>query len=279
MVRNSKIKNHYLIHKIKWAGLFLAIWMTATGFSGDDSSDIGLSNDVDNTHKRKEELLPYKGISIEAPVQFEFRQSDTKTAYAEIEGEKKLTDLIDFSYSYGQLVIKFRGGNPVIRKKDRPKITVFASTLSFLVMNETADATIKDLSVSVFSAQQNSSGNIFISGLKVDSLDASVSSTGNVEIEWIEAKFILAANTGKGAIRLIGTTQEINLLVTGKGPVNASEMTANKVIAISKGMGNIYCHAVVSLDATTTSGGDIVYTGHPEVKKDRQSSGRIRRER
>lgn len=93
-----------------------------------------------------------------------------------------------------------------------------------------------------------------------------VSGSGKIQLklntQTLEGKVI-----GSGHLILSGTSNHINLNVTGSGKISAESIVAKDGEATITGSGNIYMYSNNSLEAKITGSGNLVCLGSPERQK------------
>jgi hypothetical protein len=70
---------------------------------------------------------------------------------------------------------------------------------------------------------------------------------------------------GSGSVNFYGMTDELNILLSGMGEVQCSNLVATICSVRISGMGNCQVNAVRELDARVTGAGQIIYEGEPSV--------------
>ena len=116
----------------------------------------------------------------------------------------------------------------------------------------------------VLNAESSSSGDVSIKELKAETVNAAASSSGDVSIKELKAETVNAAASSSGDVILSGVCRSVNISASSSGDVEAKNLKANVVNANASSAGDITCHAVESLDATTSSSGSVNYKGNPK---------------
>ena len=98
----------------------------------------------------------------------------------------------------------------------------------------------------------------------MDVLNAESSSSGDVSIKELKAETVNAAASSSGDVILSGVCRSVNISASSSGDVEAKNLKANVVNANASSAGDITCHAVESLDVTTSSSGSVNYKGDPK---------------
>jgi hypothetical protein len=103
-----------------------------------------------------------------------------------------------------------------------------------------------------------------------------VSGSGNIVVNGIETSSLEVALPGSGAVTGDGTATQLDVVVSGSGLVQFTQLVAQDVRAVVSGSGSIFVNATKSLDASVSGSGAIVYAGSPQdVTKNVTGSGAI----
>ena len=112
--------------------------------------------------------------------------------------------------------------------------------------------------------EASSAGDIELKNVACNTLKVEASSAGDVEIEAIEAEKVVAEASSSGDVSLDGSCRSANLESSSAGDVEADGLKAKEVVAKASSGGDVSCYAVESLEATTSSGGNVCYKGNPK---------------
>lgn len=119
----------------------------------------------------------------------------------------------------------------------------------------------------------SSAGTISTEGiLKAEKLDISASSAGNMELE-LDVNELSISVSSAAEIELKGKCKTLNADASSAGEIDAYDFNAQSVVAQASSAGSIHVHAVNSLVANASSGGDVRYKGNPEKFMANSSSG------
>ena len=116
----------------------------------------------------------------------------------------------------------------------------------------------------VLEAEASSSGDIELMKVECTSLEAEASSAGDVSIKDLRAERVNAEASSSGDVNLAGVCRSAQFSASSSGDVEAKNLKADVVKANASSAGDITCHAVESLDATTSSAGSVSYKGAPK---------------
>ena len=111
--------------------------------------------------------------------------------------------------------------------------------------------------------QANSSGKIIIKKLDCTNLKATANSSGDVHIDQLDCTEVVARASSSGDISLTGDCRAALLETSSSGKISASRLTATTVTAEASSTGTVVCHATESIEAKTSSRGEITYSGNP----------------
>ena len=112
----------------------------------------------------------------------------------------------------------------------------------------------------------SSSGDVDLEKVECTLLEVSASSSGDVEIERLRAEKVSADASSAGDVILSGVCRSAKFSASSSGDVEAKNLKADVVKANASSAGDITCHAVESLDATTSSAGNVNYKGNPQIE-------------
>ena len=74
---------------------------------------------------------------------------------------------------------------------------------------------------------------------------------------------MVCARSARADLRLQGKWEQANYTASSSGDIDAGNMEARHVDANASSAGDISCHASESLNAHTSGGGSIAYSGNP----------------
>ena len=116
----------------------------------------------------------------------------------------------------------------------------------------------------VLNAESGSSGDVSIKELKAETVNAAAGSSGDVFIKELKAETVNAASSSSGDVILSGVCRSANFSASSSGDVEAKNLKADTVNANASSSGDITCHAVESLNVTTSTSGNVSYKGDPK---------------
>ena len=133
----------------------------------------------------------------------------------------------------------------------------------YATSNSSGDISGKSVSCGLLAAASNSSGDIYFGGSKCQQADLQCNSSGDLHIKGLECTHLIATATSSGDLRLQGKCEQAKYTASSSGDIDAGNMEARHVDANASSAGDISCHATESLDAHTSGGGSIAYSGNP----------------
>ena len=132
-----------------------------------------------------------------------------------------------------------------------------------LTAGSSGDISCQDISCKDLHATSNSSGDIYFGGSKCQQADLQCNSSGDLHIKGLECTHLIATATSSGDLRLQGKCEQAKYTASSSGDIDAGNMEARHVDANASSAGDISCHASESLNAHTSGGGSIAYSGNP----------------
>jgi hypothetical protein len=168
-----------------------------------------------------------------------------------VEGQKNITDLINFNVVEGTLKIGFERGYS-INYREKLKISIEAPRFEYLGMSGSGDV--------------SQSGEF--SG---DKLQISISGSGNFDLPNLRYTDMRINISGSGDMVIGGSAESIDLGISGSGDLNASNLKATKAKCRISGSGDMTLNVSKELDAQISGSGDIRYSGNPSSVRTRVS--------
>ena len=130
------------------------------------------------------------------------------------------------------------------------------------------------VTVEKLSAVETTSGsNVWSQGqIRSENLELRATSGANQTME-VDAKFLSADCSSGANIKLSGLAQEAELETSSGANLKGQDLKANRCKMDASSGGNVSSTVVEKLDASASSGGNIVYWGEPTSTDIQQSSG------
>lgn len=124
------------------------------------------------------------------------------------------------------------------------------------------------------------SGNINGSGTIRNSsgIEFNLSGSGDIEAE-VDAPSVKVTGSGSGNINLKGRTKDFDCKVSGSGDIDCAGLQSENTSIKISGSGNAHVFASVTLKASTSGSGDVIYSGNPQTPEIHTSgSGTVQRQ-
>ena len=116
----------------------------------------------------------------------------------------------------------------------------------------------------VLVTEASSSGDIDLDQVECISLMLKASSAGDVSMMALKAERVCADASSSGDVSLSGVCRMAKLEASSAGEIDADDLKADTVIAEASSSGDVSCYAVESLEASTSSAGNVRYKGNPK---------------
>jgi hypothetical protein len=237
---------------------------------------------------QKVKVKAFDGISTATSIDVVYTQSDHTDI--EVYAPDNLMEYVKVENDGKMLKIHFdtkRMGNRInIRGKHDTKVSISAPAVHALHTSSSGDILLMnglktdgEVSIQASSAgeikgsnvscgelvvEASSAGDIELKNVACSTLKIEASSAGDVEIEALEAKKVVAEASSSGDVSLEGACRLANLESSSAGDIDADGLKAIEVVAVASSSGDVSCHAVESLEATTSNAGNVCYKGNPK---------------
>ena len=97
------------------------------------------------------------------------------------------------------------------------------------------------------------------------------SGAANINMDRLDTDIIEITNSGVGHIKIGGVADNVQLINSGVGSIDASKLKALNVKASVSGVGSIDCYASESINGSVSGVGSLNYDGHPKHKDTHRS--------
>jgi hypothetical protein len=211
-----------------------------------------------NLQTETREIGAFEAVSIEYPgAEITVQQGNKETI--EIEADDNLLPQLSTEVVSGRLTVKNMETDwkSIVNPSQPVKI----------------DVTVKDLNEIELSAPV---GNLELNGLQADTLKLVLSGGAQIKINGIQVNLLDTDLSGAGDIQASGAANEINLVLSGLGNFDATDLNTNKATIELSGMGSATVRVEEDLTATLTGAGSIQYYGHPHVEQNVTGAGSIK---
>ena len=135
------------------------------------------------------------------------------------------------------------------------------------------DVTVKDLNEVEISAPV---GALELNEMQADRLKLVLSGGAQIKINKLQVNLLDTDLSGAGDIQVSGAANEINLVLSGLGNFDATDLNTNKATIELSGMGSATVRVEEDLTATLTGAGSIQYYGDPHVKQNVTGAGSVK---
>lgn len=199
-----------------------------------------------------QELPPFESIGLDTFAHVVLQKGDRKSI--RIESEKDVSGLLKIHVDDKRLWIT----SPQDLAVDH-EVTIIITyiSLSGLVVHRSGKVTSNEpIEASWFGIIQNGRGNISLA-VNVMALDVTLTKTGNLIIS--------------------GSTEDVKVLNTGTGNIEASNLEATQARITIKGTGSVSMQVEEELNAVLQGTGDLVLQGSPRLKSLANGTGKIRK--
>lgn len=104
--------------------------------------------------------------------------------------------------------------------------------------------------------------------------EIALNGSGNIRVTTVGQEFIATIN-GNGRLEANGSATSLRYEVNGSGKIEGLDLISQNAIAKIHGNGDIYVHALATLNAEIDGNGDIRYLGSPIISSSISGSGSI----
>lgn len=104
-----------------------------------------------------------------------------------------------------------------------------------------------------------------------------MSGSGSIDAPDVGVSVVTVRISGSGEIELSGTTDDLEVSISGSGDFEGADLVARRGDISISGSGAATINVSDQLDAEITGSGDIEYLGDPSVNANTSGSGDIRR--
>jgi hypothetical protein len=238
---------------------------------------------------KKVEVKSFDGISASTSIDVEYTQTSGNQD-VEVYAPDNLVDYVKVEVEDGVLKVCFESKNKkkgiTINGKHKTKVSVSAPAVHKLHASSCGDILLKNglkvqgkvvvksssssdieggsVACDELLVKTSSSGDVSLENVVSTSLNVEASSSGDVDIKMLQAETVEAEVSSAGDIELAGVCHSAKFSASSSGDVMAKMLKANVVTAKASSAGDITCHAVDSLDVTTSSSGNVGYKGNPK---------------
>lgn len=199
----------------------------------------------------------FQAVTVDWPADVIVRQGE-KTS-VQIEADDNLLPQLLTEVSSGRLTIKNREAdrNARVNPTQMVKITI----------------TVKDLAEIEFAAPV---GTLVVNEWLAGALRLVLSGGAQIKVSNIQVDSLEGLFSGVGDIQVDGTADQVNLVHSGMGNFNTSNLKCNQATVELSGTGDVTVRVEKVLNAKVTGVGTVLYYGTPRVEKDVQGLGSVK---
>lgn len=238
---------------------------------------------------KKVKVGKFDGISTATSIDVLYTQTSNDQDI-EIYAPDNLMEYVKVDEENGMLKIRFKGKDSKtginINGKHKTEVRISAPAVHKLRASSSGDIILKNglqtkgevsmkssssgdieggnVVCDVLNAESSSSGDVSIKELKAEAVNAAASSSGDVSIKYLKAESVNAEASSSGDVILSGVCRSANFSASSSGDVEAKNLQADAVNVNASSAGDITCHAVESLNVTTSTSGNVNYKGNPK---------------
>ena len=242
-----------------------------------------------NYATKKVEVKSFDGISVSTSIDVAYTQT-SGSQDIEVYAPDNLVDYVKVEVEDGVLKVGFESKDKkkciTINGKHKTEVRISAPAVHKLRASSSGDIILKNglqtkgevsmkssssgdieggnVVCDVLNAESSSSGDVSIKELKAETVNAAASSSGDVSIKYLKAESVNAEASSSGDVILSGVCRSANFSASSSGDVEAKNLQADAVNANASSAGDITCHAVESLNVTTSTSGNVNYKGNPK---------------
>ena len=218
------------------------------------------------TQKVKVEV--FDGISTSTAIDVVYTQADQTDI--EIYAPDNLMPFVKLVNDGGMLKVFFESDEPGnginIRGKHHTKVNISAPAVHTLHTSSSGDIVLVNglKTDGLVSVESSSAGEIEGSGISCEELVIEASSAGDIELKNVVCNTLQVEASSAGDVSLSGTCCMAKLEASSAGEIDAGDLKTDAVIADASSSGDVSCYAVESLEASTSSAGNVYYKGNPK---------------
>lgn len=209
-------------------------------------------NQVEIDEITNQELQPFESIGIDTFAHVVLQKGDTESI--RIESEKDVSSLLKFHVNDKRLWIS---SPQDLAATHEVTIYVTYASISGVVVHRSGKVTCNEpIEGSWFGIIQNGRGNISLA-VNAMALDITLTKTGNLIMS--------------------GSSEDVKVLNTGTGNIEASKLEATEARITIKASGNVSMHVEEELSAVLQGTGDLILRGSPLLKSLVNGTGQIKK--
>jgi predicted RecA/RadA family phage recombinase len=222
----------------------------------------------ENYITQKVKVEAFGGISTSTAIDVVYTQADQTDI--EIYAPDNLMPFVKLVNDGGMLKVFFESDEPGnginIRGKHHTKVNISAPAVHALHTSSSGDIVLVNgmKTNGLVTVESSSAGEIEGSGISCEELVIEASSAGDIELKNVACNTLQVEASSAGDVSLSGTCRIAKLEASSAGEIDADDLKADTVKAEASSSGDVSCYAVESLEATTSSAGNVYFKGNPK---------------
>lgn len=222
----------------------------------------------ENYITQKVKVEAFDGISTSTAIDVVYTQADQTDI--EIYAPDNLMPFVKLVNDGGMLKVFFESDEPGnginIRGKHHTKVNISAPAVHALHTSSSGDIVLVNglKTNGLVTVESSSAGEIEGSDISCDELVIEASSAGDIELKNVACNTLQVEASSAGDVSLSGTCRMAKLEASSAGEIDADDLKADTVKAEASSSGDVSCYAVESLEASTSSAGNVYYKGNPK---------------
>ena len=222
----------------------------------------------ENYITQKVKVEAFDGISTSTAIDVVYTQADLTDI--EIYAPDNLMPFVKLVNDGGMLKVFFESDEPGnginIRGKHHTKVNISAPAVHTLHTSSSGDIVLVNglKTNGLVTVESSSAGEIEGSGISCEELVIEASSAGDIELKNVACNTLQVEASSAGDVTLSGTCRMAKLEASSAGEIDADDLKADTVKAEASSSGDVSCYAVESLEASTSSAGNVYYKGNPK---------------
>ena len=222
----------------------------------------------ENYITQKVKVEAFDGISTSTAIDVVYTQADQTDI--EIYAPDNLMPFVKLVNDGGMLKVFFESDEPGnginIRGKHHTKVNISAPAVHALHTSSSGDIVLVNglKTNGLVKVKSSSAGEIEGSGISCEELVIEASSAGDIELKNVVCNTLQVEASSAGDVTLSGTSRMAKFEASSAGEIDADDLKADTVKAEASSSGDVSCYAVESLEASTSSAGNVYYKGNPK---------------
>jgi hypothetical protein len=256
-------------HTILLATIILATLVLSACGIGDGKTVRGSGNVVEETRA----VSGVSGVELATIGTLTIAVGDTESL--RIEAEDNLMEYLETEVRNGRLSIETQDN---IRLDAKRPVNYYLTVtgLDTIEISSSGDIQAPDLEAERFSINISSSGDLEMGDLEADSLTVRISSSGDVTMGVLDANTLEVDISSSGNLTIAsGQVKTQNITISSSGNYTAQDLESDEAVVRLSSSGSATIWVQDYLKANLSSSGDLRYRGNPTVDATTTSSGDV----